>query len=100
MTEAWWGSPLRDHRQQNVRCVCRGMMDPVVSGHPRGLVVVVAAGVQVAVEAWEIAARDLDANPMTAAEVVTRGFKVNGHGIDLARLHPHFVCEPLAEPGT
>src|SRR5689334_650694 len=55
-------SLLRNDGQQNVRCATGGMVDLVLGRQPFRLVVVVPAGVQIAVESRKIAARDLDAN--------------------------------------
>ena len=55
----------------------------------RRLVVVVAAGVQVAVEPREVAARHLDAQPVPRLEVVARRERLQRDLVDLARLHPH-----------
>ena len=57
------GWPLHD-RYGHVRRVLLRVMDGVVRHDSVGLIVIVAAGVQVAIEAREVAARHLDAQPV------------------------------------
>src|SRR5580692_747381 len=54
-----------------LRRVLFGVMDGVMGYYAAGFVVVVAAGVQVAVESGEIAARYFDSDSMACREVVT-----------------------------
>ena len=53
------------------------------------LVVVVAAGVEVSIEAREVAARHLDAQPVTRREMVARRQRLQRDLDDLAGFHPH-----------
>ena len=48
------------------------MINRVFRNFPGGLVEIVAAGIQVAVPAWEIGARDLQANAMSGAAIAVR----------------------------
>ena len=59
-------------------------MHGVVRDDALALVVVVAAGIQVAVEAGEVAARHFDAQLVTRREVVTGGQRLQRHLVDLA----------------
>src|SRR5688572_14676553 len=76
----------RYDRQDDVRWVLTAVVDSLHRfHHPRsgGRIV---AGVQVAIEARKIAARDLDANAMAGEEHVARHPQVDRVLVDLARL--------------
>src|SRR5258707_9614422 len=63
-------------------------MDGGVGDDAGGLVVVVAAGVQVAVEAGEVGAGDLDADSVAGVEVVAGVHRREGNLVDLVFFHP------------
>src|SRR5260370_42158041 len=53
------------------------------------LVVVVAAGVQIPVEAREVAAGNFDAHAVSRLEIVARRHRLEGHFVHLAWVPPH-----------
>ena len=61
-------------------------MDCVAGHNGLGLVVIVAAGVEVSVEPREVAARDVEPDPMTCFEQVGCGPEIDGVLVDPARL--------------
>src|SRR4029453_19644855 len=87
---------LGDDRQDEVGRAVGGVMDGVVRGNPADLVVVAAAGVEVAVVARKAAARDLEADAVSRTEVVARGLEVDAQAVRSPRLHPHLPAESLA----
>src|SRR4029453_10356930 len=91
---------LGDDRQDEVGRAVRGVMDGVARGNPSDLVVVAAAGVEVAVVARKAAARDLETHAVSRTEVVARGLEVDAQAVRSPRLHPHLLCEPLPIPGA
>ena len=60
---------MLDDRECDHAGVLGGVVDLGVGDYAGGLVVVVAAGVEVAVEAGEVAAGDLDADAVAGIEV-------------------------------
>ena len=76
----------------------RRVVDRVVRHPPLGLVVVVAAGVQVAVVAGEVAARDLDPQPVAGAEHVRGREWAECHLVDRARFHADVPVEAVPVP--
>src|SRR5579884_1929971 len=79
---------LRHHGQRDPRRIDAGVVHDVVRHHPAGLVVVVAAGVQVAVEARKVTAGDFYAQPVAGEEIVAEINGLEGDLVDLSRLHP------------
>src|SRR6185503_7215885 len=53
------------------------------------LVEVVSTRVQIAIEAWEVAARDLDTNAMSGFEVIARHHWSERYFVNLTLFHPH-----------
>src|SRR5262245_57870811 len=64
------------------------MMDRVVSNHTLRFIIVVSAGVQVSIEPREVAARDLQTDPMASLKEVAGRHWLQGDLVDLPRLHP------------
>src|SRR4051812_46195020 len=64
--------------------------------NPCGFVVVVAAGVEVAVPAREVAAADFDADAVAGAKFVGGGFEVDAGFVDGPGFEPDTAVEPLA----
>src|ERR1039458_6595829 len=77
------------HSKRDLRRVLPGMVHRGVRHHALRLVVVIAAGIHIAVEAREVTARYLDTDTMPRREVVTRGHGLQRHLVHLTRLHPH-----------
>src|SRR6185369_10714340 len=75
-------------RYGHARGVLLRVMDHVVRHDSGGLIVIVAAGVQVAIEPREIAARHLDAQPVPRGEVVARRERLQRDLVYPARFHP------------
>src|SRR5882757_1410839 len=63
-------------------------MNRVVGGDSGGFVVVIGAGVQVAVEAGEVGAGDLDADSVAGVKVVAGVHRGEGDLVDLVFFHP------------
>src|SRR5262245_55277272 len=76
------------------------MMDDVFGDLPLRFVVVVASGVQVTLEAREIAARNFEPDAVTRTEVVTRDLQINLDFVSLAFLHPYLLVVTLAVTGA
>src|SRR5882724_3921159 len=94
-TPPWCPPPSRYNRQDDVRWTLEVVQDGVTRQSPLGLIVVVPAGVQIAVEAREVATGDLQANAMSRAEVVARGVEIDHHFVCLARFHPDLLVKTL-----
>src|SRR6476646_8700959 len=62
-------------------------MDGVMRNHALRLVVVSAARVHVAIEAWEITARNFQSNPMSGVKIVACIHRLKAYLDDLAGLH-------------
>src|ERR1039457_1444770 len=77
------------HSKRDLRRVLPGMVHRGVRHHAFRLIVVIAAGVHIAVEAREVTARYLNADTMPGGEVVTRGHGLRRHLVHLTRLHPY-----------
>ncbi len=75
---------------------CALVVDGGVGDDAGGLVVVVAAGVQVAVEAREVGAGDFDADAVACAEEVAGVHRGEGDLVDLVLLHPDGLVVALA----
>src|SRR5207253_2201436 len=74
-------------RQDDARWVLRVVKDRLLRHPQLSGGVVVESGIQVAIETWEVAGGDVDADAMAAAEDVAGDLQVDGQRIDLARLH-------------
>src|SRR5689334_17954685 len=86
--------------ERDLRGVLRRMMHRVMRDYALRLIVIVAAGVQVAIEAREIAARYFNADTMPGGEPVARGQRLQGHLVHLVLLHPHrspIIALPIAQ---
>ena len=66
------------------------MMHGVTRDYAFRLVEVVSTGVQIAIEAREVAARDFDTNAMARLEVIARDHRSKRDLVNFPRLHPHF----------
>src|SRR5215470_13128156 len=77
-----------DDRDLDRRRILPRMVHGVTRDDALRLVVIVAACVQVAIEAREVAARDFDANAMAGFEVVARHHRPERYLVDLAIFHP------------
>src|ERR1041384_4583871 len=66
----------RNNVQNQLGCMSRLMMDRVRSNNPAGLIVVVAACIQITVESGKIAARYLQTDLMTWSEVIAYGVQI------------------------
>src|SRR5687768_13172989 len=77
-----------DHRDRHRRWVLLRMMDDVVGDDALRFVIVTTAGVQVAIEPREVAARNLNPNTMSHVEVVACGHRLKSELENLARLDP------------
>ena len=71
-------------------------MDCGVGDDAGGLVVVVAAGVEVAVEAREVGAGDLDADSVAGVEVVAGVHRRERDFVDLVFFHPDGLVVAVA----
>src|ERR1017187_15573 len=76
------------HRKSHRRSVLHGMVHGVVRHHTLGLVVVIAAGVEVAVETREVAARYFDPDAVAGGEVIAGGHGLERHAIYFAGFQP------------
>ena len=90
------GPLCRDYRRQEIRLVPGRVVHPVFGLQPLRLAVVVAAGIQVALKAREVAARHLESDAVARTEVVGRGLEVDDQLVEAARFHPHLLAVPLA----
>src|SRR5262245_816544 len=89
-----------NHRQQNMRRVFGGMMKLVFRSYPLRLIVIVTAGIQVAVEARKVAARNLYANAVARRKVIACDLQINLHFVDFTRLHPYFPDKSFTMSGS
>src|SRR4026208_2188212 len=64
------GRRLAHHAHREGRGILLGVVHRVVRHHSLALIVILPSGVQVAVEAGEVAAGDLDPDAMTGLEIV------------------------------
>src|ERR1043166_220660 len=60
----------------------------ITSDDAFGLVVIATARIQVPIETWKIAARDLDPDAMTGFKIIAGGHRLQGDFVDFARFHP------------
>src|SRR6185437_12319546 len=82
--------------QQHVGRLLFGMMHAVVRHLPYRFVEIIAARIEIPVEARKIGTADFESNAMAGREVVAG--RIHGYvdGVDLPRLHPHLLFEALA----
>src|SRR5713101_1704541 len=90
----------RNDRQHYVGQVSRRVINGIardVTGH---LIDVTAAGVEIPVEAREIAARDLESNAMTGVKVGARSLQIDRDFVDLTGLHARRLRIAVAIAGA
>src|ERR1700739_160847 len=88
-TRSWSSIPrlMLHYAQGDGGGVLAGMVDLVVCSYAFDFVVIAAAGVEVAVEAREIAAADFDAELFARSEVVAGLHGLEGDLVDLVLFH-------------
>src|SRR2546423_14065139 len=79
---------LPHHRNLHLRRILLRMMDDVVGDDAGCFVIVSAAGVQIAIEAREVAAGNFQTNPMARFKEVARVHWLQADFVDLAAFHP------------
>ena len=63
-------------------------MHDIVRQDARCLIIVVAAGIHISIEAREVAAGNLNANTMAGFKEIARSHRLKAELVDLAGLHP------------
>lgn len=87
-------------RQQHIGGELFAVMHGVVGDFPLRFVPIVAARVQVSIEARKRGAGYLESNSMAGREPVARGIQVNIDLVDVARLHQNWPVEGFAKPNA
>ena len=72
------------------------MMNRIRRHNPLALVVVVSAGVEVAIQPWEVTARNFHTNSVPRLEIVCGGVEVDMHFVHASLVHEHPPVEALA----
>src|SRR5579864_4512280 len=75
-------------------------MDYILRHYQFYFVVIVAAGVQAAVEAREVAARNLEPDAMPRRKIIAGRVQIDPQPVRFAWLHPDRLIEALAIPGA
>ena len=85
------------------------MVNDIVSDQTSGLIVVVAAGIEIALKGWKVTARDLNSNTVAGQELVARHEGSDVDPVDVVGLHqyrsvpaiapPHALAAPTGPPG-
>src|SRR5439155_785434 len=91
--------PVADDGQYDPRGMLRVVVD-ALRGAPELAVLRPPAGIRIAVEAREVAARDLDADPVAGLEEVARLREVDFVPVDHVRLEQRGRCERAAVAGA
>jgi hypothetical protein len=86
--------------QRDLRLILPAMMDRVVRNHAFRLIIVIAAGVQIAIEAGEVAARNLHTDAMARCEIVARHHGGHRQFVHFTVLHPDLLVEAIAVAGA
>src|SRR5215216_4663405 len=63
---------------------------------PLSFVVLVAAGVEIAIKARKVTTRDFETDAMARSEVIAGRLKIDFELVNFSRLHPHFLIKAFA----
>ncbi len=78
------------------------MMNHIMSDDALRFIVVISAGVQIAVESGKVAAGDFNANPVSGSEIITGRHRLEFYFVDFVRCFPilslveNFVTESVS----